>query len=135
MALITGGCVCGNVRYECDAPPIMMFKCHCRDCQYVTGSGYAPVLYFQRNGVRIVKGALKYYSTQSMAGGEHKRGFCADCGCRISGGESAKGIGITAGSLDDPALFEPTMDIHVADVEPWDLLDPSTQKFEAYPSF
>ena len=34
----TGGCVCGAVRYECSAEPIMMFKC--RDCQRVTGEGF-----------------------------------------------------------------------------------------------
>ena len=33
----TGGCVCGAVRYECSAEPIMTLKCHCRDCQQVTG--------------------------------------------------------------------------------------------------
>ena len=48
MAKFTGGCVCGAIRYECDAEPIMMFKCHCRDCQHVSGGGYAPVLLFSR---------------------------------------------------------------------------------------
>ena len=36
----TGGCVCRAIRYECSAEPIMMFKCHCRDCQQVTGGGF-----------------------------------------------------------------------------------------------
>ncbi|HEU0005684.1 MAG TPA: aldehyde-activating protein, partial [Terriglobia bacterium] len=40
----TGGCVCGAVRYECSAEPIMMFKCHCRDCQRVTGGGFVAGL-------------------------------------------------------------------------------------------
>ncbi|PYJ25771.1 MAG: aldehyde-activating protein, partial [Verrucomicrobia bacterium] len=40
----TGGCSCGAIRYECDAEPIMMFKCHCRDCQQGTGSEFAPGL-------------------------------------------------------------------------------------------
>ena len=42
MSRFTGGCVCGAIRYECDAEPIMTFKCHCRDCQHVTGGAYAP---------------------------------------------------------------------------------------------
>jgi hypothetical protein len=133
MTLFTGGCVCGAIRYECDAQPIMMFKCHCRDCQHVSGSGYAPVLLFRRKNVRITKGSLQHYATQSMAGGEHERSFCAQCGSRILGGKSAAGIGIIAGSLDDPSLFRPTMDIHVADAQPWDLLDTTTTKFDRYP--
>ena len=40
----TGGCICGAVRYECTAEPVMTFKCHCRDCQHVTGGAYVPGL-------------------------------------------------------------------------------------------
>jgi hypothetical protein len=36
----SGGCVCGAVRYECSAEPIMMFKCHCSDCQRLTGGEF-----------------------------------------------------------------------------------------------
>jgi hypothetical protein len=34
---ITGGCVCGAIRYECTAEPLMMGNCHCRDSQRVSG--------------------------------------------------------------------------------------------------
>ena len=37
----TGGCVCDAVSYEITAEPIMMLKCHCRDCQQITGGGFA----------------------------------------------------------------------------------------------
>jgi hypothetical protein len=134
MTTFTGGCICGAIRYECDVEPIMMFKCHCRDCQHVSGGGYVPVLLFPRNGLRITKGSLKLHVTESMRGGEHQRGFCTSCGSRISGGMSASAIGIAAGSLDDPSLFQPTMDIHTADAQAWDLLDPASMKFEGYPA-
>lgn len=134
MARFFGGCVCGAIRYECDTDPIMMFKCHCRDCQHVSGGGYSAVLLFPRESVRLIKGALQQYATQSMAGGENVRGFCSNCGSRISGGKSPDSVGILAGSLDDPSLFHPTMDIQLADAQPWDLLDPGTQKFDRYPT-
>lgn len=134
MTTFTGGCVCGAIRYECDAEPIMMFKCHCRDCQHVSGGGYAPVLLFPRKDLHITKGSLQHYATKSMAGGDHVRGFCGRCGSRISGGPSATAIGIVAGSLDDPSLFRPTIEMQVADAQPWDLLDPETTKFERYPT-
>ena len=133
MGMYSGGCVCGAIRYECRAEPRMMFKCHCRDCQHVTGGPYSPVLYFARKDFRLTKGRLTHYSTPSLAGGDHKRGFCGNCGSRISGGESDRGIGVVAGSLDDPAQFHPAMDMHVADAAPWDLLDPEMPKFDGYP--
>jgi hypothetical protein len=84
----TGGCVCGAIRYECSAEPIMMFKCHCRDCQQVTGGGCVPGLLVPASAFRLIKGQLRYHFTPSMAGGRHKRGFCAECGSRITGGQS-----------------------------------------------
>jgi hypothetical protein len=103
-----GGCVCGTIRYECSAEPIMMFKCHCRDCQQVTGG--------------VSRGQLQYHFTPSLVGGRHKRGFCAECGSRLTGGESDERstgfIGITAGSLDDPSWFRPQMDFFVSDAQP-----------------
>jgi hypothetical protein len=30
---ITGGCLCGAIRYACDAEPLGAYLCHCTDCQ------------------------------------------------------------------------------------------------------
>ena len=133
MTKFQGGCVCGAVRYECDADPLVMFNCHCSDCQHVSGGGYLAVMYFPKDAFALTKGELRYHFTESLRRGENKRGFCAECGSRISGGESERGIGIGASSLDDPSAFAPQFDIHVADAQPWDQLDPAIPKFEGYP--
>src|SRR4051812_33535104 len=37
---VTGGCLCGAVRWESEEPPITTRTCWCRDCQYLgAGSG------------------------------------------------------------------------------------------------
>lgn len=133
MTSFSGGCVCGAVRYECSGGPIAMFKCHCRDCQYVSGGAYSAVVYIPLERFKITKGALHHYSTPSEAMGQNKRGFCPDCGSRISGGETELGIGVLAASLDDPSLFRPQMDIFVSDVQHWDVLESTLPKFEKYP--
>jgi hypothetical protein len=69
----TGGCACGAIRYECSAEPIMMFKCHCRDCQQVTGDGFVDGLLVPASAFRLTKGQLRYHFTPSAAGGIHKR--------------------------------------------------------------
>jgi hypothetical protein len=132
---ITGGCYCGNIRYESTAQPLMMIKCHCRDCQHITGGPYAPAVIFPAAAFKLTKGELRYHFTASIAGGKHKRGFCPECGCRITGGESEKGspfVGVLAGSLDDPSWFRESVDMFVSDVEPWDRLSPDTPKFDRY---
>ena len=131
--LVTGGCSCGAVRYECTAEPTYMFKCHCRDCQYVSGSAYMPVYYVPKTAFRFTKGDVKRHETQSLRGGTNLRGFCADCGSRLTGGESERGIGIAAPSLDDPRAFRPTFHTFTVDAEPWDLLEPELRHFDEYP--
>jgi hypothetical protein len=39
----TGGCLCGEARYECSSRPLTKVKCHFRDCQRVSGGPYAPM--------------------------------------------------------------------------------------------
>ena len=120
----TGGCVCGAVRYECTAEPMLTFKCHCSDCQRVTGSAFVAGLLVPKSAFRLTKGQLRYHFTPSLAGGQHKRGYCEQCGSRITGGENDQHprdfIGITSGSLDDPSWFRPQMDLFVCDALPWD---------------
>jgi hypothetical protein len=133
----TGGCACGAVRYECTAEPIMMLKCHCRDCQRVTGGGFVPAMLMSPQTFRLTRGQLRYHFTATLDGGRHKRGLCPECGSRITGAESEGGksqfIGILAGTLDDPSWFRPQMDIFVSDAQPWDQMDPAIPKFRQYP--
>jgi len=131
---ITGGCLCGAIRYECTAEPLRMLKCHCRDCQQLSGGPYLPVVVVPLSAFKITKGELKYFPTPSVLGRPNVRGFCANCGSRLTGAENPKHdfIGITASSLDDPTLFQPTIDIFVADAQHWDLLDPDSPKHPQY---
>jgi len=129
----TGGCACGAVRYECTAEPFVMLRCHCKDCQQISGAPFEAVLYVPKEAFGLTKGALGYRFTEGEAFGQNKRGFCAVCGSRISGGESDRRVGIVAGSLDDSAWFRAQMDIFTQDAQPGDLLDPDVPKFEQYP--
>ena len=105
----TGGCHCGAVRYECTSRPLAMLKCHCRDCQQMSGGPYTPVVYMPAKAFHITRGELRHYSTPGESSGHNLRGFCTECGSRLTGAESERGIGITASSLDDPSGFQPKM--------------------------
>jgi hypothetical protein len=84
----------------------------------------------------LTRGWLQYRFTESLKGGKHKRGFCANCGSRLTGAESdtpSPIVGVVAGSLDDPSWFRPQMDIFTSDAQPWDQMDPAIPKYENYP--
>ena len=118
---LTGGCACGAIRYECRAEPFGMFYCHCRDCQQAGGGAYSATVLLPTSDFQILQGEAKYFSTPSLMGGGHTRGFCPECGSRLFGAvqEGRPFIGVLASSLDDPSIFQPTCHIFVADAQPW----------------
>ena len=128
---VTGGCVCGEVRYESSAEPLLMLKCHCRDCQRITGGAYVPAVVFPLSAFRVTRGAIKHFATEGADGGHNLRSFCATCGSRLTGAENQQRgiIAVVASSLDDPSIFVPKFDMFVADAQPWDVMDPATKKF------
>ena len=113
-----------------------MLNCHCRDCQQISGGPYAAIVIVPAKAFRLTQGNLKYHFTQKARGGLHKRGFCPDCGSRISGAETdgpSEIVGILASSLDEPGWFQPTMDIFTSQAQPWNRMDPNLPKHTEYP--
>lgn len=131
---ISGGCLCRAVRYECQSAPLAMMNCHCRDCQKTSGAPYMPILVIRLSAFRLVAGQIQRHSSTRLNGKENVRGFCASCGSRLTVGEDAARdlIGISASSLDDPAIHVPEMDIFIEDAQKWDLLDVSIPKHRQY---
>ena len=64
---ISGGCACGAIHYECNADPVVMLNCHCRDCQRASGSAYAAVVVVPKNAVQM-RGEPRYYKVVGKAG-------------------------------------------------------------------
>ena len=100
---IKGGCVCQHVRYEIAAEPVRMVNCHCRDCQQMTGSAFAPLLVFLAENARL-SGEVRYYPVTSARGSKVERGFCPNCGCPVVTRTDARPdrLFVFAASLDDP---------------------------------
>lgn len=73
---VTGGCLCGAVRFEAKAAPTEGFYCHCRSCQKFFGNLSAPFVRFTRSSLAFTKGAPSYYRSSDVA----TRGFCSACG-------------------------------------------------------
>jgi hypothetical protein len=129
----TGGCMCGAIRYECSAEPIVMGNCHCRDCQRATGTAFAAAILVPRNAVTIT-GDVKYFDVTGDSGSLVGRGFCPICGSRLfSKPPIPELMGIMAGSLDDPSLFQPAMNIYTDSAQPWDYMNPDLPKFAKFP--
>jgi hypothetical protein len=112
---LTGGCLCGGVRYEVTEPLVSASYCHCKRCQRRTGSAASV-------SARVVPGSLR------LTGGEEllaswdppdgfKKVFCSGCGGAL-----------WAQSPDDPAIV--SVRLGTFDSDPG--IRPSYRQFVAY---
>lgn len=131
---ITGGCLCGAVRYEISAQPVGGFNCHCRTCQKAVGAPYFAGMFVLASTLTIT-GNYKEYATIAASGNTVYRAFCPECGTSLFGRNSAfvKIRPVAAATLDDPSIFKPQKDIWVADAQPWDIMHPDLPKFDGNP--
>ncbi len=116
---ITGGCLCGAVKYEATEPPTDVAYCHCRMCQRVTGSPYGLFAFIPVAGFRFTCGGAKFYKSSDWA----ERGFCAECGTPLLMRDGTETHGVMIGTLDHPEDWPPTlchsgMESHI----PWDTI-------------
>lgn len=49
----TGGCQCGQVRYEITDEPRSAYTCHCQGCQRLTGSAFSLGIVVPEKGFRL----------------------------------------------------------------------------------
>lgn len=133
---ISGGCLCGSVRFECDSQQFMGGAfCHCRDCQYVSGGGPAVVAALPETAFDLQKGETKGYTVKSESGNDVTRHFCAECGTPMfSELSTAPGLKIIkAGTFDDPESFKPQMTVWTSSAPPWAVIDPNLPQFPKDP--
>ncbi len=118
---LSGGCKCGQVRFQAvrfDAP---MFRCHCRDCQQLTGTGHSEMVPLDLSSF-AVNGPYKIYEMQGRSGRSTFSGFCSDCGSQLTrrSERSSDRIYAHASSLDDPSWYKPERSIYTDAAQPWD---------------
>ena len=131
---ITGGCMCGAVRYEADEPPTTGSYCHCRMCQKIYGNLFGTFAIFRRSAFRVTRGEPKFYKSSEIA----ERGFCADCGTplimSLFGRDS---IAAMVGSLDRPEDAQPKKHMGIESQISWLAIDddlPRMSTDEVYPA-
>ena len=115
---ITGGCLCGAVRYEASEAPYDVGFCHCRMCQRAFGQGSGNFALFGKGIVRFTKGEPKYYKSSAWS----ERGFCANCGSPLGMRDEA-GHGLLVGTLDYPEEWPPVSGHSGIESRiPWDVI-------------
>ena len=109
---VSGGCLCGRIRYEADVFLLNGYICHCTICRKSTGQPAEITVLIKAGTLRYIKGQPKYFVT-SQSG---KRGFCGECGSRLvwqaSDPEQDWTTNLCVGGLDNPSDARVTCHIY-----------------------
>ena len=117
---ITGGCLCGAVRYEAQAEPLAVRTCWCRLCQYL-GGGTATVNVCFETSALTISGEMSDHRSVADSGNVMHRGFCPKCGTPITSAAEVRPhlIFLRAGTLDDPSIAAPQATIWTGAAPEW----------------
>ncbi|GAA4043167.1 GFA family protein [Parerythrobacter jejuensis] len=117
---ITGGCLCGSIRYAIAGDPPMQVTCHCKNCQRQAGTAFSCVVGMPPEMLEI-DGEVKVYKDHGESGSAVYREFCGKCGSPVfTRADSASGmIFVKAGTFDDAERFSPTMHLFTKSQQHW----------------
>jgi hypothetical protein len=114
--LISGGCLCGAVRYEASGRPFDVTHCHCADCRRSSGAPFVTWASFIRNNFRLTQGQVRDISWAGRL-----RSFCPGCGTPLTfiSAPDTDELDVTVCSFDDPQAIVPADHTWVEDRLPW----------------
>ena len=132
---LTGGCLCGAIRYTVDVPVTELRACHCTHCQKASGAAGSVNAVIPGAALHITQGTLKRYDSAADSGRTLYRYFCGDCGSpiysqRATAPETAV---LRAGTLDDAGEMKITTNIWIRSARPWAWIDPASRQFPGQP--
>ena len=119
---LTGGCLCGGVRFEVADDFDAVVACHCTNCKKISGGGGTVSGRVRAAAVHVLEGEQLLTGFQPAEG--TKKTFCCVCGSNIFGGgwPDAERISVRLSALDEPFERRPGTHIYVRSVAPWETL-------------
>ena len=117
---LTGGCLCGGVRYEVTEPLASAGYCHCTRCQRRTGTAASAQ-------ARIVPGSLRILSGNELIRAYEPpdgfaKHFCSACGSALwsRSREDPEIVSVRLGAFDGDPGIRPSARTFVAYAAPWE---------------
>ena len=127
--ILSGGCLCGGVRYRIDGKYRDVICCHCENCRRTHGH-IAAYTALQWSDLTLVnEQTLQWYHDVSP---DTWRGFCNRCGASLfwDARDGGKRISVAAGSLDDSRDMKTIGHIFVSEAGSYYEIDDGLPRFQ-----
>jgi hypothetical protein len=131
---LTGGCQCGQIRYEITEQPSLVYACHCTDCQHITSSAFSLGIALPETAFRLTSGEPRVLQRIPDSGRVNTRFICPDCACWVYSQPRGGVVRVRAGSLDDTSWLRPTRHIWTRSKQPWVAFAEGDELFEGQPT-
>ena len=117
---LTGGCLCGGVRFEVDEPPISASYCHCTRCQRRTGTAASVQSRIVPGSLRIVSGKELVRAFEPEDG--FPKEFCSACGSALwsRNPDNPDALSVRMGAFDEDPGVRPSYRQYVAYAAQWE---------------
>ena len=127
---LSGNCLCGAIRFECDCDPIASYLCHCTDCQHATGGAFSACVLVPVAALRVTRGSPIRFERTADSGNSVVREFCGSCGSALFSNSPARPDWqvIRMGVLDDPSELRPMLHIWTDSALDWALHDDGVER-------
>ena len=106
---LTGGCLCGAVRYEIRGEAYKVIHCHCRSCRKHNGAPVVTLAGFTADQVTFSGDERRIYESSPGVG----RAFCGTCGTPLTwegdGGQRGPIVEFHISTFDTPDVLVPTV--------------------------
>ena len=117
---LTGGCLCGGVRFEVSEPLVSSGYCHCTRCQRRTGTAASVSARIAPGSLRVVSGdelIRSYVPDEGFA-----KVFCSACGSALWSRhrDDSDFISIRLGAFDEDPGIRPEYRQFVAYAAAWE---------------
>ena len=130
---LTGGCLCGAVRYRVRDEAIVTTLCHCSLCRRAAGAPVAAWAMFPEDAFALESGGFTTYASSPGV----ERGFCGRCGTTLSfRADFLPGlIDLTIASFDEPERLPPMLHMWERKRLPWLVLGDDLPRHAELPPF
>ena len=135
---LEGSCQCGEVHYQIKGEPLVLYRCHCTECQKQSGSGFGMSMWVRNDFFKILRGSLRHFHRIADSGGKMECFFCGNCGVRIyhkTLNKKRDYIVLKPGTLHNTQALQPTVDIWLKSKQAWFVPPDETDHFEGPPDF
>ena len=132
--VVTGGCYCGEIRYEINGSQEAAFQCHCRECQYITGGNTNIVIVFAESDFNYTKGIASTFARSDLEN-PVTRHFCGTCGTGIGSRSPSRpnSMIVKVGTLDKPENYQAQAAIFTCDQQKYHHIPSDIPSFDKRP--